>query len=215
MPLVQWFHTRYLMLSLLTSVHLYLLSTWVAFLSFLWLSQRRRELWMIFLVLSITYSFSVSPPSLPLSLSLLLHLCSGFKRLSSSLAPRSNWPLPFICQPFDVVPAWAACYALPLTAHPGVRGGLCFRTPPHLNTPHSTTTSHIPCRSVSDAPLSTGLCPPLPLPCPTAHYYFIVWFCIPFTQAVVEGRPLALLLTHVHGFLPQQGETKQQEGDGQ
>lgn len=74
-----------------------------------------------------------SPP--PLSLPLLLLLSSGFKRLSSSLAPRSNWPLPFICQPFDVVPAWAACYGLPLTARPGVRGGLCFRTPPKLITP--------------------------------------------------------------------------------
>lgn len=134
MPLAQQFRTRYLLLSLLTSVHLCLLSTWLAFLSFLWLSQRRRELCMIFLALSLTYSLpssSVSPASLPL----LPLLSSGFKRLSSSLAPRSNWPLPFICQPFDVVPAWAACYALPLTARPGVRGGLCFRTPPKLITP--------------------------------------------------------------------------------
>ena len=178
---------------------------------------------MIFLALSLTYSLpSRSLPPLSASLSLLLHFSSGFKRLSSSLAPRSNWPLPFICQPFDVVPAWAACYALPLTAHPGVRGGLCFRTPAHLNalppTPRSktTTTSHLPCRCVClyCPPLSTALYSPLPLPCPSAHYYFIVWFCIPFTQAAVEGRSLALLLTHVHGFLPQQGETKQQEGDG-
>lgn len=120
---------------------------------------------MIFLALSLTYSlpsFSVSPPSL----ALLLHLSSSFKRLSSSLAPRSNWPLPFICQPFDVVPAWAACYALPLTARPGVRGGLCFRTPPHLNTlppPQSTTTttSHLPCRCVC------LWCPPLHRPLPS------------------------------------------------
>lgn len=79
---------------------------------------------MIFLTLSLTYSLpSFSAPLLAL-LSLLLHHSSGFKRLSSSLAPRSNWPLPFICQPFDVVPAWAACYALPLTARPEVIGGL-------------------------------------------------------------------------------------------
>lgn len=168
MPLARWFRTRYLMLSLLTSVRLYLLSTWLGFLSFLWLSQRRRELWMIFLALSLTYSlpsFSVTPSLLSASLSLLLHLSSGFKRLSSSLAPRSNWPLPFICQPFDVVPAWAACYALPLTARPGVRGGLCFRTPPHLNTlppPQSpTTTSYLPCRCVC------LWCPPLHRPLPS------------------------------------------------
>lgn len=74
---------------------------------------------------------------LPLSYSLLLlHLGSGFKRLSSSLAPRSNWPLPFICQPFDVVPAWAACYALPLTARSEVRRRLDFRNLTHLDTPH-------------------------------------------------------------------------------
>lgn len=83
---------------------------------------------MIFLTLSLTYSL----PSL--TFSFLLHLSYGFKRLSSSLAPRSNWSLPFICQPFDVVPVWAACYALPLTAHPEVRGELYFRTQPHLNT---------------------------------------------------------------------------------
>lgn len=121
---------------------------------------------MIFLDLSLTYSLpssSVSPPSL----SLLLHLSSGFKRLSNSLAPRSNWPLPFICQPFDVVPAWAACYALPLTARPGVTGGLCFGTPPHLNTlppPQSTTTtttSHLPRRCVC------LWCPPLHRPLPS------------------------------------------------
>lgn len=69
--------------------------------------------------------------------------------------------------------------------------------------------------SVSDTPFPPPFGPPLPLLCPSAHYYFIVWFCIPFTQAVVEGRPFILLLTHVHGFLPQQEETKQQEGDGQ
>lgn len=98
------------------------------FSSFLWLLQRRRELWMIFLALSLSYSL----PSI--TFSLLLHLSSGFKELNSSLAPRSKWPLPFICQPFDVVPVWAACYALPLTARPEVRGGLYFRTQPHLNT---------------------------------------------------------------------------------
>lgn len=159
------------------------------------------------------------PPST--SLSRLLHLCSGFKRLSRSLAPRSNWPLPFICQPFDVVPAWATCYALTLTAHPGVRGGLGFGTQTHLNTELApnlhplSPPSSLADVSVCDGPLSTGLYPPLPPLCPTTHYYFIVWFCIPFTQAAVESRPLALLLTHVHGVLPQQGDTKQQEGDGQ
>ena len=170
MPLVRQFRTRYLMLSRLTSVHLYLLSTRLAFLSFLWLSQRRRELWMIFLAHSLTYSLSFLLSlslSLRLSLSLLLHLSSGFKRLSSSLAPRSSWPLPFICQPFDVVPAWAARYALPLTARPGVRGGLCFKTPPRLNTlplpppQPSTTTSHLPCRCVR------LWCPPLHRPLPS------------------------------------------------
>lgn len=121
---------------------------------------------MIFLALSLTYSprsSSVSPPSL----SLLLHLSFGFKRLSSSLAPRSNWPLPFICQPFDVMPAWATCCALPLTARPGVRRGLCFRTPPHLNTlPHPPVHNHhLP------PPLQMGLSlmpptpPPSALPC--------------------------------------------------
>lgn len=221
MPPVWRFHTRYLMLSPLTSVHLYLLFTWLAFYhSFDYHRGGGSCEWYSLLLVSLTPFLPPSslPPTLSSSLSLLLHLSPGFKRLSSSLAPRSNWPLPFICQPFDVVPAWATCYALHLTARSGVRGGLCFRTPPHLNTllpcPQSTntTTSHLPCRlSVCDAPLY----PPLLLPCPSAHYYFIVWFCIPFTQAAVEGRPLALLLTHVRGSLPQQGEPKQLERDGQ
>lgn len=79
-----------------------------------------------------------------------------------------------------MVPAWAACYALHLTARPGVRGGLCFRTPPHLNTlppcPQSTntTTSHLPCRCVCLR------CPPLPslassLPqCPLLFYSLVL-----------------------------------------
>ena len=129
MPLVRRLHTRYLMLSLLTSVHLYLLSTWLFFyLSFDYHRGGGSCEWYSLLLVSL-HSLPSSSVSLP-SLSLLLHLSSGFKRLSSSLAPRSNWPLPFICQPFDVVPAWVACYALPLTARPGVRGGLHFRTPP-------------------------------------------------------------------------------------
>lgn len=60
-------------------------------------------------------------------------------------------------------------------------------------------------------PLCSPLCPPQALPCPSAHYYFIVWFCIPSTEAEVEGRPLALLLTHVGRSLPQREETKQRE----
>lgn len=118
-----------------------------------------------------------------------------------------------------MVPAWAACYALPLTARPGVRGGLCFRTPPKLITPCLPPIHyyHLPpllqmCLSPLPPP---PICPPPTLPCPGAHYYFIVWFCIPFTPAVVEGRPLGLLLTHVRGSLPQREETKQQEGDSQ
>lgn len=134
---MQQFCTRYLLLSFLTSVHLCLLSTWLAFLSFLWLSSCE---WYSLLLVSLTYSIPYSsvphPPIHIHSLSLLLLLSYSFKRLSSSLAPRSNWPLPFICQPFDVVPARAACYALPLTARPGVRGGLCLRTPPKVITLH-------------------------------------------------------------------------------
>lgn len=126
------------MLSLLTSVHLCLPSTWLAFYhSFDYHRGGGSCVWYFLLIVSLTPFLppqQALPPATPLP-SLLLLLSSGFKRLSSSLAPRSNWPLPFICQPFDVVPAWAAFYALPLTARPGVRGGLCFRTPPKLITP--------------------------------------------------------------------------------
>ena len=129
MPLAKQFCTRCLMLSLLTSVHLYLMSTQLAFYHPF---DYHREIgsceWYFLLSVSLT--------PFPRFLSLLLHLSSGFKRLSNSLALRSNWPLPFICQPFDAVPAWAACYALPLTARTEVRGGLYFKTPPHLNTPY-------------------------------------------------------------------------------
>lgn len=109
---------------------------------------------------------------LPLSYSLLLlHLGSGFKRLSSSLAPRSNWPLPFICQPFDVVPAWAACYALPLTARSEVRRRLDFRTPTHLDTPH------LLCRCVClwypSSPCPPLLASSLPL-CPLLFYSLVL-----------------------------------------
>lgn len=112
---------------------------------------------MIFLAFSLTYSL----PSV--TFFLLLHLSSGFKKLNSSLAPRSKWPLPFICQPFDVVPVWAACYAMPLTARPEVRGGLYFRTQPHLNshplpTPSQMCLSLVPTRSPSPAP-SLPQCP--------------------------------------------------------
>lgn len=100
---------------------------------------------MICFAFSLTYSL----PSF--TFSLLLHLSSGFKKLSSSLAPRSNWPLPFICQPFDVVPAWAACYGLPLTARSEVRGGLYFRTIPHLNTHHLLPPFHM-CLSLIPPP---------------------------------------------------------------
>lgn len=136
---------------------------------------------MIFFALSLTYSL----PSF--TFSLLLHLSSGFKKLSSSLAPRSNWPLPFICQPFDVVPAWAACYGLPLTARSEVRGGLYFRTIPHLNTHHLLPPFHMCMSLIPHSP--PPLAPALLLLCPSAHYYFIVWFCIPFSLAVVKGRP--------------------------
>lgn len=122
---------------------------------------------MIFLALT-PFSSSL----LPTSLSLLLHLSFGFKRLSSSFAPRSNWPLPFICQPFDVVPGWAACYALPLTARPEVRTGLYFSTPPHLNTLPAPLPVHnhhhlLPPLQMCLCPTPTpnSFCPPLPLPC--------------------------------------------------
>lgn len=116
---------------------------------------------MISHALSLAYSL----PSF--TFSLLLHLSSGFKRLSSSLAPRSNWPLPFICQPFDVVPAWTARSTLPLTAHPEVRGGLYFRTQPHLNTHHLPSPLHMCLSQIPTpppTPLRTPHLPP-PLPC--------------------------------------------------
>lgn len=56
----------------------------------------------------IPWSESDSLPSFSpscFSFSLFVLLSSGFKRLSSSLVPRSDWPLPFICLLFDVVPA--------------------------------------------------------------------------------------------------------------
>ncbi|KAK1890745.1 Glutamyl-tRNA(Gln) amidotransferase subunit A mitochondrial, partial [Dissostichus eleginoides] len=76
--------------------------------------------------------------------------------------------------PFDVVPAWAACYALPLTARPG----MC----------------------VSDAPLSTALCPPLPLPCPagrdkTARGRWPIGASLlnsPHLELIVGGQSVAL-----------------------
>ena len=102
------------------------------------------------LCLSLSLSLSQSPP-------LPLYLSSSFKRLSSGLAPRSNCPLPFICQAFDLVPTWAICYALPLTARLGVRGGHNFGTPPHTTTPPHT------CRC---ACLFFPPPPPTPLPPP-------------------------------------------------
>lgn len=172
------------MLSLLTSVHLCLLSTRLPFYHSFDYHRGGGELWMIFLVLSLTYSLpsSSAPPSpAPCYCSSPL----GFKRLSSSLAPRSSWPLPFICQPFDVVPAWAACYALPLTARPGVRGGLCLRTPPKLITPCLPPIHYYhlpPLLQMCLSPLPPAPRPPSPLPsldsslpqCPLLFYSLVL-----------------------------------------
>lgn len=107
---------------------------------------------MIFLALSLTYSLlSFSPSYFQL---LLLVLLSGFKRLGTSLVPRSNSPLPFMCEPFDVVPAQVFYYALPLSwGHK--RGSV---SGPHPNV------SHTPPQTPSSSPFRcVFLMPPSPL----------------------------------------------------
>lgn len=133
---------------------------------------------MLFLALNHTYSLPSFSPSC-FSLLLLLLLSSGFKTLGPSLVPRSNSPLPFLCQPFDVVPAWGSSYARPLSWGQ-TRDSVLGPRPNYHPPPHPPI--ELPFQMhLSDAPLSTAHCPPLALPCPSAHYYFIVWFCIPFS----------------------------------
>lgn len=101
MPLAQQFHTRYSIVSFLTFVHLCLLSRWLFKIIALIITEKGG-------VNDIPWSESDSLPSFSpscFSFSRFVLLSSGFKRLSSSLVPRSHWPLPFICLPFDVVPA--------------------------------------------------------------------------------------------------------------
>lgn len=105
MPHVQQIYTRCSMLSSLTSVHLCLLSTQLVFFyhPFDYHKGGGSSEWYPLFWISLTPSTSFSPSYF--SLLLLVLLSSGFRRLSTSLVPRSTSPLPLICQPFDLVPA--------------------------------------------------------------------------------------------------------------
>ncbi len=104
---------------------------------------------------------------------------SSIKRLRGSLAPRSSCPLASTALFFEVMPGWS-------------------------NKPLRSQVSR-PC-FYRQSQVSGGqmACSP-----PSLHYYFIVWFCIPPAQPVVDTDSSVLLLTHVYSSLPQQEQTKQ------
>lgn len=104
---------------------------------------------------------------------------SSIKRLRGSLAPRSSCPLASTAQFFEVMPGWSE-QAAPLTGEP-----------PVLLRQYRVRGEQ------------------MARPPPSLHYYFIVWFCIPPAQPVVDTDPSVLLLTHVYSSLPQREQTKQ------
>lgn len=104
---------------------------------------------------------------------------SSIKRLRGSLAPRSSCPLASTALFFEVMPGWSEEALRSQVSRP------CFYRQ----------------SQVSGGQMA---CSP-----PSLHYYFIVWFCIPPAQPVVDTDPSVLLLTHVYSSLPQQEQTKQ------